>query len=123
MPGRKDIYRLYNESGHALVDLIQRSAEPAPQVNEKVLCRHPFQESRRVYVIPSKVESLLSLCWNHGHICQDLPTLQEIKERVKNSLKILRPDIKRNLNPTPFKVTVMVFRISLLNIHGFIFLF
>lgn len=104
MPGKKDVYRLYSESGHALVDLLQRSSEPPPEPNQKVLCRHPFEESKRAYVIPTKVEQLLTLYWQDGRICQCLPNLQEIKEKVNDSLKTLRPDIKRNLNPTPFKV-------------------
>jgi nicotinate phosphoribosyltransferase len=104
MPGRKDAYRLFSESGHALVDLLQRSTEPPPEINEKVLCRHPFIESKRAYVIPSRVEKLLTVYWKDGAMCQELPNLQEIKERVQASLKTLRSDIKRNLNPTPFKV-------------------
>jgi nicotinate phosphoribosyltransferase len=106
MPGRKDAYRLFSESGHALVDLLQRSTEPPPEINEKVLCRHPFIESKRAYVIPSRVEKLLTVYWKDGAMCQELPNLQEIKERVQASLKTLRSDIKRNLNPTPFKVAV-----------------
>lgn len=106
MPGCKDAYRLYSESGYALVDLLQRSIEPPPEINEKVLCRHPFEESKRAYVIPSTVEKLLNLYWEDGQICQELPSLQQIKERVQSTLKTLRPDIKRNLNPTPFKVAV-----------------
>ncbi|KAJ8926928.1 hypothetical protein NQ314_020780 [Rhamnusium bicolor] len=104
MPGCKDAYRLYSESGHALVDLLQRSIEPPPEINKKVLCRHPFEESKRAYVIPSRVEKLLNLYWEAGQICLELPNLQQIKETVRNSLRTLRPDIKRNLNPTPFKV-------------------
>ncbi|KAJ8941875.1 hypothetical protein NQ318_001728 [Aromia moschata] len=106
MPGCKDAYRLYSESGHALIDLLQRSIEPPPNVNEKVLCRHPFEESKRAYVIPSRVEKLLNMYWDQGNICRELPNLQQIKERVQISLKTLRSDIKRNLNPTPFKVAV-----------------
>ncbi|XP_019880329.1 nicotinate phosphoribosyltransferase isoform X2 [Aethina tumida] len=106
MPGRKDAYRLYSDSGHALVDLLQRSIESSPEVNQKVLCRHPFEESKRAYVIPTRVEKLLNLYWEDGKICQELPNLQQIKERVKASLKTLRPDIKRTLNPTPYKVAV-----------------
>lgn len=106
VPGKKDAYRLYSESDHALVDLLQRSVEIPPKAKEKVLCRHPFEESKRAYVIPSKVEKLLNVYWKHGNICQTLPTLEEIRERVKLNLNSLRPDIKRNLNPTPFKVSL-----------------
>lgn len=35
---------------------------------------------------------------------QRLPDLREIREHVKESLRTIRPDIKRNLNPTPYKV-------------------
>lgn len=58
MPGNKTVYRLYSADGHALIDLIQKQGEPAPEVGQKVLCRHPFQESKRAYVIPSRVEEL-----------------------------------------------------------------
>lgn len=106
MPGSKDVYRLYSESGHALVDLLQRSVEPPPKVNEKILCRHPFEESKRAYVKPSKVEKLLELYWEDGRIVKELPKLQDVRDRVASSLRTLRPDIKRNLNPTPYKVSV-----------------
>lgn len=85
MPGKKTAYRLYGSdgeqysvqsfsvyvlhthtrideviafSGHALIDLMQKTGEDPPQVGEKVLCRHPFQESKRAYVIPTRVEPL-----------------------------------------------------------------
>lgn len=67
---------------------------------------HPFQESKRAFVIPSKVEPLLTLQFDRGRVCQPLETLQEIRQRVESSLKILRSDIKRTLNPTPYKVSV-----------------
>lgn len=62
IPGRKNAYRLYGADGHALVDLLQRSSEPVPQVGQRVLCRHPFQESKRAYVIPTAVETLHKVC-------------------------------------------------------------
>lgn len=58
IPGRKNAYRLYGADSHALIDLLQRCDEPAPQVGTRVLCRHPFQESKRAYVIPTRVETL-----------------------------------------------------------------
>lgn len=58
MPGNKNAYRLYSGDGHALIDLLLKVSEDPPKVLHKVLCRHPFQESKRAYVIPSRVESL-----------------------------------------------------------------
>lgn len=106
IPGKKDAYRLYGEKGYALIDLLQKIDEAPPKKNEAVLCRHPFQESKRAFVKPSKVEKLLQLYWSDGKLQQKLPTLQEVKENVRLSLTILRSDIKRTLNPTPYKVSV-----------------
>ncbi|XP_044756614.1 nicotinate phosphoribosyltransferase [Coccinella septempunctata] len=104
IPGRKETFRLYGGEGFALIDILQRTVEDPPEENHRVLCRHPFQESKRAYVTPIRVEKLLKLYWSKGKICQKLPNMQEIRERVKSSLKILRSDIKRSLNPTPYKV-------------------
>lgn len=113
MPGRKEAYRLYGSSEHALIDLLQRAIEPPPEVGEKVLCRHPFEESKRAYVIPTKVERLHKVYWKDGRITQPLPSLEVIRSRVASSLKTLRTDIKRNLNPTPFKVLCTVILIHI----------
>lgn len=101
---RPNISRLYSADGHALIDLLQKVSEPPPSVGQKVLCRHPFQESKRAYVIPSHVELLYKVYWKDGKILQQLPTLEQVREKVKISLKTLRNDHKRTLNPTPYKV-------------------
>ncbi|KAL1430526.1 hypothetical protein MTO96_014960 [Rhipicephalus appendiculatus] len=106
IPGKKACYRLYGHQGYALLDLMQKMDEPPPQKGKRVLCRHPFQESKRAYVIPDYVEDLCLLWWDHGKIARELPSLDAIRNRVKESLKTLRPDIKRTLNPTPYKVSV-----------------
>lgn len=99
--------RLFSADGHALIDLLQKVSEPSPVVGQKVLCRHPFQESKRAYVIPSVVESLYKVYWTNGKITQTLPTLEQVRERVQSSLKRLRNDHKRTLNPTPYKVNII----------------
>ena len=50
--------RLYSSDGHALIDLMMRPDEEPPEVGKRVLCRHPFEESKRAYVMPHKVEPL-----------------------------------------------------------------
>lgn len=106
MPGNKNAYRLYSADGHALIDLLQKNSENAPKVGQKVLCRHPFQESKRAYVIPSRVEPLFKVYWKEGRLTQPRATLEQTRDKVKRSLEMLRSDHKRNLNPTPYKVAV-----------------
>ncbi|XP_071491844.1 nicotinate phosphoribosyltransferase-like isoform X2 [Diadema antillarum] len=106
IPGRKVVYRLFNSDGHALIDLMQQSEEEPPKPLERVLCRHPFEESKRAYVKAGRVELLHKLFMKNGEICQTLPTLEEAKKRVQESLESLRHDHKRALNPTPYKVSV-----------------
>ncbi|BFZ11147.1 hypothetical protein BsWGS_14186 [Bradybaena similaris] len=106
IPGRKNVYRLYGADGTALVDMLQDASEPPPQVGQRVLCRHPIQESKRAYVIPAAVKSLHITWWKQGKVIEHLPTLTELRERTQLSLNTLRPDHKRALNPTPYKVSV-----------------
>ena len=131
MPGKKLAFRLYSNDGHALIDLLTKPEEEPPSVSKRVLCRHPFQvrgsssakiqlvvwyqynrsncstkESKRAWVIPSKVEELHSCWWKDGSVSQPYPSMEEIRQTVQNSLRTLRQDHKRSLNPTPYKVRV-----------------
>ena len=129
IPGRKDIYRLFgsdgskflcllygpyfsflnhhfSHSGHALIDLMQKHGEPPPLAGNRVLCRHPFLESKRAYVSPARVEPLLHVYWQNGQCSQPLPSMEQLRHRVQHQLGTIRQDHKRNLNPTPYKVSV-----------------
>lgn len=106
-PGKKDAYRLFDKDNCPLVDLLTRPEEPEPVVGEKFICRHPFIETKRAYLQPSRVENLLIPFWINGEIVhENIDTILEIKERVKSQLFSLRPDSKRLLNPTPYKIAV-----------------
>lgn len=126
MPGRKNAFRLYGIEGWAVIDILQKDDEDPPQVGEKVLCRHPFHESKRAYVTPSRyfkcifilfllscnciihrVETLHKIWWKDGAIRQPVPTLAEVRNRVQESLSTLRQDHLRHLNPTPYKVCIL----------------
>ena len=107
IPGRKVVYRLYGEGQQALLDLLQMETETAPEAGVRVLCRHPFLESKRAYVTPAKVELLLKPVFERGHrVSCDQRDLQSVRKVVKESLNSIRSDIKRYLNPTPYKVSV-----------------
>ena len=106
IPGQKIAYRLYGHDGNALVDLMLKPDDEPPKINERVLCRHPFIESKRAYVCPAKVVRLHKVFIENGEVKQPLPTLTELRSKALNSLKCLRNDHCRALNPTPYKVSV-----------------
>ncbi|XP_052239206.1 nicotinate phosphoribosyltransferase-like [Dreissena polymorpha] len=106
VPGKKFAYRLYGADGNALVDLMQQPDEDPPNVNSRVLCRHPFQESKRAYVIPAKVECLHKVYWKDGQVQAPLPALKDLRTKAIQCCQSLRQDHKRALNPTPYKVSL-----------------
>ncbi|KAI9165967.1 hypothetical protein LWI28_023827 [Acer negundo] len=108
IPCKKRSYRLYGREGYPLVDIMTGENEPSPQVGERILCRHPFNESKRAYVVPQQVEELLKCYWpgNSGKPRVELPALKDIRDRCIKQLEKMRPDHMRRLNPTPYKVSV-----------------
>ncbi|XP_008781465.1 nicotinate phosphoribosyltransferase 2-like isoform X1 [Phoenix dactylifera] len=108
IPCKKRIFRLYGREGYALVDIMTGENEPPPTVGERILCRHPFSESKRAYVVPQHVEELLKCYWlgNSSKRREELPSLEKIRARCMQQLEQMRPDHMRRLNPTPYKVSV-----------------
>ncbi|PAA88840.1 hypothetical protein BOX15_Mlig000117g3, partial [Macrostomum lignano] len=106
IPGRKRVFRVFGQDGLAILDLMQCADEKPPQAGSRVLARHSFHPSKRVYVTPSRVEELHRCYWHEGKVMSELPNLESIREHAAASLVTLRTDHKRFLNPTPYKVSV-----------------
>lgn len=47
--------------------------------------------------------------WKDGKLTEPLATLVETRDNVQASLKTLRNDHKRTLNPTPYKVNIILY--------------
>lgn len=108
IPCKKESFRLYGIEGYALVDIMTGEDETPPKVGDRLLCRHPFSESKRAHVVPQKVERLYRCYWagNSGITQEHLPTLEEVRTRCQEQLAAMRTDHLRGLNPTPYKVSV-----------------
>ncbi|CAF2045392.1 unnamed protein product [Rotaria magnacalcarata] len=106
IPGRKNLYRLYDSNGKALCDLMTKTDEPEPIAGERVLCRHPFFATKRAYVTPTSVQCMYKLYWANGQIQHALPTWHKVRTFAQQQIETLRKDHRRNLNPTPYKVSV-----------------
>ncbi len=105
IPGKKEAFRLFNSVGEAVVDLMVLVGEETPKVGQRILCRHPFVETKRMFVTPSRVEKLHSLVWD-GEKEVVLPSLQEQRSKILEVVYGLREDYTRAVNPTQYKVSV-----------------
>jgi nicotinate phosphoribosyltransferase len=106
IPGRKNLYRLIGHDGKALCDLLTLDDEPVPQASTRLLVRHPFYEQRRAYITPTSVHNLYTLYWSDGKVQAAMPSLEEIRAYASRQIDQLRKDHRRDLNPTPYKVSV-----------------
>eukprot|EP00005_Dracoamoeba_jomungandri_P001969 CAMPEP_0174261366 /NCGR_PEP_ID=MMETSP0439-20130205/11384_1 /TAXON_ID=0 /ORGANISM="Stereomyxa ramosa, Strain Chinc5" /LENGTH=525 /DNA_ID=CAMNT_0015345827 /DNA_START=222 /DNA_END=1799 /DNA_ORIENTATION=+ len=105
VPGKKDVFRLYGQHGPPIVDIMVLCGSAAPQVAKRLLCKHPFDSKKRAYVSPTKVEQLNVLFWD-GKLCEELPSIEEVRAYVQDQISGMRKDHLRLLNPTPYKVSV-----------------
>lgn len=107
IPGRKNIYRLMDKNGRPLIDYMTRDTETPPQPGQRVMCRHPFQENKRCIVVPTNVVPLLHTVWDgpSNYVAQEM-TLDEMRSNTLTNIANIREDIKRPMNPTPYKVSV-----------------
>eukprot|EP00611_Tribonema_gayanum_P012060 TRINITY_DN2256_c0_g1_i3.p1 TRINITY_DN2256_c0_g1~~TRINITY_DN2256_c0_g1_i3.p1 ORF type:complete len:584 (+),score=192.80 TRINITY_DN2256_c0_g1_i3:139-1752(+) len=110
VPGRKCAYRLFGADGTQLLDLMQHADDPPPRAGEPVLCKHPFEATVRAMVTASRVMPLHQLVWDGagGGVVEPLPTIHEVRAHVMKGMASLREDVKRSLNPTPYKVSLSV---------------
>jgi nicotinate phosphoribosyltransferase len=105
IPGEKEAYRLLSEDGYGLLDLMIRVGDKPPEPSKRVLCHHPFDHIKRVYVTPSKVIPLHHCVWDGKRVSQEVP-LNETRDYVLKQLRSTREDHLRDINPTPYKVSV-----------------
>lgn len=112
IPGEKEAYRLYNAANEPVLDLLVQVGTSAPQANKRILCRHPFDANKRVYVTPHVVQPLHHLVWdgpvhcNKVNVLEGYPSLKQVRENVSAELARFREDHLRRLNPTPYKMSV-----------------
>jgi nicotinate phosphoribosyltransferase len=106
IPNRKNCFRLYDSKNVPVVDLMLQYNEPDPIAGQKILCRDPFNETKRTYVTPSKIVKLHKCYYKNGKLQEKLPDIHNIRSNVLRNISQIREDHLRPLNPTPYKVSV-----------------
>jgi len=106
IPGTKRVYRLVGSEGYYLADVMTLEDEPAPAVGHPFVCRHPSIPEQQVRIVPTEVLELQVPVFEGGKSVIPEVAVTDIRERSKLLQRGIRPDHRRQLNPTPYKVSV-----------------
>lgn len=107
LPGNKQIYRMYDNSGKATADLICLADEKINSFNNYIL-HHPVEENivRRIDKKElSIIEPLLNNVLTDGKLVYNFPSIDEIRLKRNYDLDHLHDGVKRLINPHYYHVS------------------
>ncbi|NWZ22862.1 PNCB phosphoribosyltransferase, partial [Asarcornis scutulata] len=106
IPGIKAVYRLYDDAGHPVMDLMALEDEPAPKAGQELVAHVLGRRGEATKVRPSTVEPLHRTYFRDGQVCEELPSLPEVRSHAQTSLSQLSPAHRRLCEPQPYPVAV-----------------
>jgi len=105
-PGVKEVYRLYDEDGRAVADVLAAEGETLDPSAEHEFY-HPALDTRRFRVKPSgEIRPMLSKVMEAGRAAVELPALSECRVRCASELARFDSTYRRLLNPHVYKVSI-----------------
>ena len=107
-PGKKKVWRLYDQREKAIADMIALSDED-PRTMSRICLRHPSDHTKYRYLDKndiSIIEPLLEPIFVNGSLVYQKPTLKEIQDKRKFDLEHLYPGVKRLMNPHHYHVSL-----------------
>jgi len=107
-PGRKRLWRIYDNRGKATADLITDS-NGDPRERERIPLHHPTEKgSSRVLNDDdvSRIEPLLERVLDEGEFVDDRADIETIRKRKSRDLKQLDSGVRRIMNPHVYHVSL-----------------
>ncbi|MEZ4614108.1 MAG: hypothetical protein R2867_01140 [Caldilineaceae bacterium] len=107
-PGRKRIWRLYDQRNKATADLLTLEDED-PNTFDELVLRHPSDHTKSRLLQPHNIktiEPLLVQVLNQGKQVYDLPDLETIRQSRAVDVERLDPGIRRLVNPHIYHVSL-----------------
>ena len=109
-PGIKQVWRIRDEKGLAVADIMALDDPETPDIPEKDqrhVFWHPQADYRHFYhTITNEAEALLKKRLENQEIKYNVPSLGEVQLKVRNCLKSFDQSYKRILNPHIYKISV-----------------
>jgi nicotinate phosphoribosyltransferase len=107
-PGNKEVWRLYDERGHATADLLGLSGED-PAAMASLTLRHPMDHTQ-LRTLPAtavgQIEPLLSDIMVEGQIVGERPSIEALRQRRLEDVARLDPGVRRLVNPHIYHVSL-----------------
>jgi len=107
-PGNKSVWRIYDQSEKAVVDLICL-AEEKPDKMEVLFLHHPTDPTKSRTLEAkniSKIEFLHDEIIHDGKIIYSFPTIEQIRAVCQKDTERLYPGVKRLINPHIYHVSL-----------------
>jgi nicotinate phosphoribosyltransferase len=104
-PGVKQAWRLFDDRGMALADLLALEGE-ALRSGEEIILHHPYADYRHLRLRPAKVAPLLAKVMEGGGVCARMPALSEIRSGLRGRFESFDSTYLRLLNPHVYKVSI-----------------
>lgn len=107
-PGRKRVWRVYDQRGKATADLIGLVDED-PRTVDHISLRHPTDTTRfRTLGIDqyTDMEPLHKQFLKNGTIIEDLPPIETLRERRRSDVSRLDTGVRRLINPHIYHVSL-----------------
>ncbi|WP_274308306.1 nicotinate phosphoribosyltransferase [Solibacillus daqui] len=103
-PGLKKVFRIINKkNGKSEGDYITM-ADENPQAENRIKMFHPVHTFVSKFVTNFEAKEMHQLVIDHGEVVYKNPELMDIRQYVKNNLKLLWDEYKRSLNPEEYPV-------------------
>lgn len=102
-PAFKQVYRLYDDKGMAIADLLTLREEVVDDSQAYLLFdpEHPWKQKR---IDGFRAQSRLNLIWQAGKCVQSQPSLTGIRQFAQQEMASLWPEVKRLENPHGYYV-------------------
>lgn len=107
-PGKKRVWRIYDERGKAVADLIGCAEENLGKMDPIVLC-HPWEQGKRRVLNANSIshrEELLVKVYDRGRLVYDFPSIDEIRQQRTRDMERLDSGVRRLMNPHTYHVSI-----------------
>jgi nicotinate phosphoribosyltransferase len=107
-PGHKLVWRVYDQRGKAVADLLSLDGEEPSQM-EPLILRHPSDHTKHRSLPQADIAEILPLQVDilvEGKLVYDLPTIEEMRLRRLEDVRHLDPGVRRLMNPHIYHVSL-----------------